>query len=82
MREREVNDVWGKKRFLLAFLVIASALFWLEVNADIVPTRHDSDSGISLDTLILAGVVVLVIAVLSYLLLRRIRKSGEKNASK
>lgn len=71
------------KRLLAAFLVIALGLFYSmrKAHADIVPPRPSGDTSISLSTVAVAGVVVLVIAISSYLLLRRIRKSREKDAT-
>jgi hypothetical protein len=72
--------MWKNKRLFAAFLVITSGLLYsmCKVYADMVPTRPGGDTSISSGTLVLAGIVVLVIAISSYLLLRRIRKSSSE----
>lgn len=72
------------KKFFAAFLVLSSGLFFSmrEVRADIPVPPLGGDTSIGAGTLFAAAVVVLVIAILSYLLLRRIRKRREKDAYK
>ena len=72
-----------QERMFIAFLVILLGMFWPSVKADVVPRPvKNGDNGIGLSTFILTGVVILVIAALSYLLLRRIRRRGQKDAGK
>jgi amino acid transporter len=72
------------RKSLVALFVSSLGLFYFmrEVLADIVAPSSNRGTSISLGTLVVAGIVVLVIAISSYLLLRRIRKSGKKNANK
>jgi hypothetical protein len=72
------------KKFFAAFLVFSSGLFYSmrEVRADIPVPPHSGNTSISAETLVAAGVVVLIIGVFSYLLLRRIRKSRKEDADK
>lgn len=70
------------KKFFSALLVLSSGLFCFvrEVLADIpVPPRGGDTISIG-DILLMTGFVVFVIAILSYLLLHRIRKGRKKDA--
>jgi hypothetical protein len=79
-----VKIVRKSERFFAVFLIFLSGLFYSvgEVLADIPVPPRGNGTVISADTLVAAGIVVLVIAVLSYLLLRRIRKGRKKDADK
>jgi len=72
------------KKFFAALLVFSLGLFYSmrKVHADVVAPGPSGGTFISSGTLVVAGIVVLVIAILSYLLLRRIRKSSKKDANK
>ena len=71
------------KKGFAALLVFSLGLFYTvcNVHADIVAPSPGGGTFISFGTLVVAGIVVLVIAIASYLLLRRIRKSSMKNAN-
>jgi uncharacterized membrane protein len=72
------------KKGFAALLVFSLGSFYTicNVHADIVAPSPSGGTFISFGTLVVAGIVVLVIAIASYLLLRRIRKSSMKNANK
>jgi hypothetical protein len=69
------------EKFFSAFLVVSSGLFCFmrEVRADIPAPPHSGGTVSSADILLMAGFVVFVIAILSYLLLRIIRRGSEKD---
>jgi hypothetical protein len=72
------------RKSLTAFSVLSVGLLhWIRgVRADVINPPSVGGTSVSSDTLIIAGIVVSVIAVSSYLLLRRIRENSRKNVSK
>jgi hypothetical protein len=76
-----VTNVMEKERTFVAFAVVfaLSFMLWGQVNGDIVPPRPEGDSGISVWTVVLAGVAVAAIVVVSYFVLRKIRRGYGKD---